>query len=125
MSPQHSLYLDRGQSKSPLHPPHWPGHVPIEVSYNFNPIPQVLRDEDKSHLVMGVQGNLWTIFTNSEYLNDLQSFPRLCAIAELAWTEEKQRSFEGFSKRLEVDKKRLDKQGVSYWQEPEAIEAAK
>ncbi len=122
MSPQDSLYLDRGQSKSPFHPAHWPGYVPIDVSYNFNPIPQVLRDAGKSHLVMGVQGNLWTIFTNSEYLNDLQSFPRLCAIAEVAWTEEEQRNFEDFSKRLEVDKKRLDEQGVSYWKEPVTIE---
>jgi len=118
MSPEGALYLDRGQSKSPLHPAHWPGYVPLDVVYNFNPIPQVLRDQGKSHLVMGLQGNLWTIFTNTEYLNDLQAYPRLCAIAEVAWTPEHLRSYDDFSKRLETDKKRLDLQGVNYWEEP-------
>lgn len=118
MSPEQSLYLDRSQSKSPLHPPHWPGYVPLDVVYNFNPIPQELRDQGKSHLVMGLQGNLWTIFTHTEDLNDLMTFPRLCAISELGWTRESERSYEDFTKRLEVDKKRLSLQDVNYWVEP-------
>ncbi|MFI3314046.1 MAG: beta-N-acetylhexosaminidase [Rikenellaceae bacterium] len=118
MSPEQYLYLDRGQSKSPLHPTHWPGYVPIDVVYNFNPVPQVLTNQGNEGLVMGLQGNLWTIFTNTQELNDIQTFPRLCAIAEIGWTNENQCSYDDFLKRLEIDKMRLDFQGVIYWQEP-------
>lgn len=118
MSPEYPMYLDRGQSKSPLHPPHWPGYVPIEATYAFNPVPQVLKDKNLSHLVMGVQGNLWTIFTHTQDLNDLQAYPRTCAIAEVGWSAEKKEPFEAFNKRLTVDKKRLDLIGVKYWKEP-------
>jgi hexosaminidase len=43
------------------------------------------------------------------------SFPRLCAVAEIAWSPEASRDFTSFSRRLEMDEARLKQAGIVYW----------
>lgn len=114
MVPNHSTYFDYYQSseiqKEPLT---IGGCIPLEHVYRFNPIPKELTDEQGQH-VLGTQGQLW-----SEYMPDYQrvqymAFPRLCALAEVAWTPQQQRDFADFRKRLEEHLKRFDAMGVAY-----------
>ena len=58
--------------------------------------------------VIGVQGNMWGEATPTLERVKQQTFPRLCAIAEIAWTPRNQRNFQGFSTRLAPFLRRLD-----------------
>ncbi len=114
MTPQKPLYFDHGQSTDPLHPPHWPGIETIEEVYAYEPIPSELTADQAKH-ILGAQANMWTIFTHTGALIDLQTFPRACALSETAWSAKEVRNWDSFTKRLDIHYKRLDLLGVNYY----------
>ncbi|NWK54726.1 family 20 glycosylhydrolase [Verrucomicrobiaceae bacterium N1E253] len=117
MSPQTYIYLDHGQSHSPLEPPHWPGHKPLDRVYSYQPVPKSLNDQEASHII-GVQANVWTVFIHENWLLDLQTWPRAAALAEVGWTPQALRKWDDFYQRMSVShRKRLDALGVNYWWE--------
>lgn len=117
MSPQTYIYLDHGQSHSPLEPPHWPGHKPLDRAYNYDPIPEQLSPKEAKH-ILGIQGNVWTIFTHEEWLIDICTWPRACAIAETGWSPKEKKNWDDFYQRLsQTHRKRLDNLGINYWWE--------
>lgn len=120
MSPQTYIYLDHGQSHSPKEPAHWPGHKPLNRAYGYEPIPASLTPKQAKH-ILGVQGNVWTIFVHEEWLLDLVTWPRAAAIAEIGWSPKSARNWDNFYTRLSnVHRKRLDNLGVNYWWENSA-----
>jgi len=120
MSPQTYIYLDHGQSHSPLEPPHWPGHKPLDRAYGYNPIPASLTADEAKH-ILGVQGNVWTIFTHAEWLIDICTWPRAAAIAEVGWTARSEQNWDDFYARLSgKHRERLDAMGINYWWEQSA-----
>ena len=81
--------------------------------YSFEPIPDKLEPQYRSH-ILGAQGNLWT-----EYIPNLKQaqymiFPRLCALAEITWSPRDTRNWEDFTRRLETQLQRFDQAGVNY-----------
>jgi len=117
MSPNKPLYLDHGQSFSSSEPPHWPGRETLEDVYTYEPIPAALTPAE-SRYILGLQGNLWSIFTTNQQLLEIQGFPRLCAIAEVGWSERKRPTFTEFASRLAIHKSRLRAAGINFWDEP-------
>ena len=93
------------------------GFVPIEKTYSFDPTPDVLTPEQGKH-ILGVQGNIWTEYITSTQYLEYMVFPRGIAVAEVGWTSKENKNFEGFTKRLETHKKRLDYLGVNYYGAP-------
>lgn len=120
MSPGHPLYLDHGQTDHPSQPAHWPGKETLQQVYEYEPIPKELSAEQGRH-ILGLQGNLWSCFTHTEELLEIQGFPRLCAIAEVGWSSRERPAFADFNKRLSEHYGRLDAMGVNYWREPKTI----
>ncbi len=51
--------------------------------------------------VVGVQGCAWTEFMNDEKQLEYMIFPRLLAVAEMAWTQEKKQGLAGFQTTYE------------------------
>ncbi len=120
MSPQTYIYLDHGQSHSPLEPAHWPGHKPLDRAYSYEPIPPSLSKKEAQH-ILGVQGNVWTVFVHEEWLLDLVTWPRAAAIAEVGWSPKSARNWDDFYQRLSTTHlTRLDNLGVNYWWENSA-----
>jgi hexosaminidase len=120
MSPQTYIYLDHGQSHSPLEPPHWPGHKPLSRAYGYEPVSKSLSKSEAKH-VLGVQGNVWTAFVHEEWLVDICTWPRAAAIAEVGWSPKAARNWDDFYTRLNTThRKRLDNLGVNYWWETSA-----
>ena len=117
MSPEKPLYLDHGQSYSSSEPPHWPGRETLEEIYNYEPIPAALST-DESRYILGLQGNLWSIFTTNQQLLEIQGFPRLCSVAEVGWSSREKPAFTDFVARLNVHKARLRASGINFWDEP-------
>jgi hexosaminidase len=116
MCPQEQVYLDHRQAPGPDEP------VPIgwvrtlEDVYRFEPVPPELTPEEARH-VLGTQANVWTEVMEDHTRVDYQTFPRLAAFAEVAWSTlpaPAERDFAGFERRMTAHYRRLDALGVAY-----------
>ncbi|MEK7780772.1 MAG: beta-N-acetylhexosaminidase [Verrucomicrobiota bacterium] len=92
------------------------GFLPLEKVYSYNPA-FVAENPAQEKQILGTQCQLW-----AEYMKDFRkveymAFPRLAAVAEVAWSSQGARDFEGFRRRLEAQYQRYDKLGVQYHRE--------
>jgi hexosaminidase len=85
--------------------------------YGYNPIPAELTAEQAKH-ILGIQANFWSNIDREEVGVDKQVFPRLLAIAEVAWSPKDQRDETRFRDRVKIDGRRLKKLGVKYFPDP-------
>lgn len=85
--------------------------ISVKQSYEYDPVPAGLSTEELTH-ILGVQGNMWGLKTQTIRLVDTKTFPRLCAIAETGWTPGKSKDFADFSLRLSNLLDRLGMLGV-------------
>jgi hexosaminidase len=117
MSPTKFSYLDYYQSRDHgTEPRAIGGFLPLEQVYSFEPLPNGLPPEYESH-ILGGQANLWTEYIPSLAHVEYMAFPRLCALAEVAWSSKTARNWDDFSRRLRVHELRLDELGVNYRRE--------
>ncbi|MFJ5263528.1 beta-N-acetylhexosaminidase [Streptomyces sp. NPDC088387] len=116
MCPEQHVYLDHRQHGGPDEP------VPIgfvrtlEDVYRFEPVPGELTPEEAER-VLGTQANVWTEVMEDIARVDYQTFPRLAAFAEVAWSAlpaPAERDFEDFEGRMATHYRRLDALGVAY-----------
>ncbi|MEU6539360.1 beta-N-acetylhexosaminidase [Streptomyces sp. NPDC047000] len=116
MCPEQYVYLDHRQDGGPDEP------VPIgyvrtlEDVYRFEPVPPGL-DRAHARRVLGTQANMWTEVTEDAARVDYQTFPRLVALAEVAWSDlpaPQERDFADFERRMATHYRRLDALGVAY-----------
>ncbi|MGO1068862.1 beta-N-acetylhexosaminidase [Lysobacter sp. CA199] len=112
LSPCSYLYIDHGNYKGQ------PGAdwcraegLPLKRVYGFDPAPF------KS--AVGIEAALWTEFVHSDAATDDHLWPRLAAVAELAWSPAGQRSYAGFVQRMRALRPQLDALGVRYHPEPD------
>jgi len=69
-------------------------------------------EEDKH--ILGVQANLWTEYIADPKHAEYMLFPRLFALAEVAWTPQDLRKYPDFLKRVSPQLAWLKRQGVNY-----------
>lgn len=81
--------------------------------YNYNPFPGELSPEEKKHII-GLQASLWTEYCRNNNIAESMTFPRLCAMAENAWTPIELKNYDEFYNRLIVGVKHLDRWKVNY-----------
>ncbi len=74
-------------------------YVPLDKVYSYNPMPVGLLPEEQKH-VLGVQATAWTEHAASPEQVEYMLWPRLCALAEVGWTRERNKDIESFYKRL-------------------------
>jgi hexosaminidase len=110
--PDDQVYLDYRQSDSPDEPIPVSIVLGLEDVYAFEPVPAELTAEEARH-VLGGQANVWTEHMDSPRTVDFLVFPRLCAVADVLWSDAP-RDFAGFSARLDHHLLRLDAAGVEY-----------
>ncbi|MDJ1136082.1 beta-N-acetylhexosaminidase [Streptomyces iconiensis] len=127
MCPEHQLYLDRRQAPGEDEPVPL-GHVStLRDVHEFEPLPPGLAGTPHARHVMGIQANMWTECTESAQRVDYQVFPRLAALAEVAWSPSRGGgsggsgepgegdAFSDFERRMnEAHYARLDALGVNY-----------
>jgi hexosaminidase len=113
MSPTSHCYFDYYQGKPELEPLAIGGYLPLEKVYSFNPVPAELSKEEAEY-INGVQANLWTEYVSTPEHADYMTFPRLAALAEVAWTPQDKRNFEDFASRLSSHLELLKKTGINY-----------
>lgn len=113
MSPTSHCYFDYAQGRGPREPESIGGHIPLEMVYLFEPVPQQLA-ADKAKHILGAQGNLWAEFLWAPEDVEYFAFPRAIALAEVTWSKAASRDFNGFRRRLEEHLRRLDRLQVRY-----------
>ena len=93
------LYFDGYQGDEDREPSAMPYRATLQQVYRFEPIPVDASALQRTR-VLGVQADLWTeqIATPSHLFYML--LPRELALAELAWTQSAQRSWQDFESRL-------------------------
>lgn len=99
LSPWPTLYFDNQQSTALDEPPGRLRTIDLATVYAFNPLPEALSPSQREHL-LGIQGNVWTEHIRTEQRVSHMGFPRLAAVAELAWNKAERRDFDGFQQRL-------------------------
>lgn len=100
MTPNTYLYFDYYQSKKVEDEPlAIGGYLPIEKTYNYEPMPKELTEEEQQY-IKGVQANLWTeyipVFSQVQYM----VLPRLGAAVEVQWTDPSKKDYKDFLRRV-------------------------
>jgi hexosaminidase len=113
MAPNTHTYFDYYQAKGPGEPLAIGGFVPLEAVYGFDPVPEGFSAAEAKH-ILGTQGQLWTEYIADQRYLEYMAFPRLTALAEVAWTPAQRKDYKGFLDRLRVHEQRLDNIGVNY-----------
>lgn len=120
------LYLDYRENDDPREPSGCSPLLSTEKLYSFEPMePRVLAAaEAGGAAITGIQAQIWTEYLDTREIRDYNTYPRLSAFAELAWSRD--RDHADFLARLEgghldrltaagVDFRPLD--GPHPWQE--------
>jgi hexosaminidase len=115
MSPHRSTYLDYPQSSDPREPLGQPGEiVTVHDVYTFDPLVGGLPVADPGQDdagVLGTQASIWTEFAPTAEHVQYLLYPRLCAMAETAWSTGP-RDYDDFRSRLDHHWRRLAALGV-------------
>ena len=114
LTPTSHTYFDYYQvkdtSKEPLA---IGGFLPLDKVYTWEPMPAELEENARTH-ILGVQGQVWTEYLPNPKAVEYMAFPRMIALAEVAWTPTRQRSYEGFKSRLATHLQRLQILDVNF-----------
>ncbi len=113
MSPTSYCYFDYYQGDKNSEPLAIGGYLPLEKVYSYEPVPKELTEEEKEY-ILGVQANLWTEYINTPDYAEYMLLPRLCALAEVAWSSPEKKNYVSFAARLKKHYKRLDEIGANY-----------
>lgn len=85
----------------------------LEDVYKYNPTDGLTSEEQRC--VFGVQANLWSAVPQNVKDITVQTFPRLLALAEIAWTPATDKDYKAFEARVEKHLPRLDALKVDYY----------
>jgi hexosaminidase len=114
MAPNTYTYFDYYQSPDHDQEPLSIGSLlPLEKVYSYEPIPTEI-DPENAHHILGTQGQLWSEYIPTPERMEYMAFPRLCALAEVAWTPAGEKDFSAFKNRLACHLTRLDQLKVNY-----------
>ncbi len=121
MTPNSHCYLDHKQIDSEDETVGRPMDVcTLENCYSFDPVPPDFTSAESAY-VLGSQANHWTEYIRNQDELDYAAFPRLCALAEVFWSPNKERRFDEFTPRLKGHLKKLASEGIRYCGKDPAI----
>ena len=98
MTPGSHCYIDSYQDAPYSQPEAIGGYLPLEKVYSYNPIPASLTP-DEAKLIYGVQANLWAEYIQTDEHCEFMIYPRILALAEVAWSAPERKSWTDFRPR--------------------------
>ncbi|ADV42495.1 family 20 glycosylhydrolase [Bacteroides helcogenes] len=112
MTPARVLYFIRYQGPQWFEPLTYFGNNTLKDVYDYEPV-QKEWTSDISRLLMGVQASLWTEFCNNPYDVDYLLFPRLSALAEVAWTRPERKDWPSYLKAMDRLNAHVEAKGIT------------
>ncbi|MET7641407.1 beta-N-acetylhexosaminidase [Streptomyces sp. NPDC005438] len=120
VSPAERAYLDmRYASDKPEYPigTVWAGTTDLRRAYDWQP--EAVLEGLPPSSVLGVESALWTETIYGIDQAEHLAFPRLLAVAEVAWSAPEAKDWDSFTTRLASQGPRLRQAGVNYYRVPE------
>lgn len=90
---------------------HLYGGKPLSKTYSFDLDSMGLSPESEKN-ILGIEAPLWTEYVRDTKKAHLNMYPRLQAVAEIAWTIKESRNFDSFLSRLQVQEKIMDEKNI-------------
>ena len=116
ISPTNYLYFDYPNGVGEPGAP-WEGNDngpnSVELIHQWEPVPDWYSAQEESQ-VLGLQANLWTEFIQTNEYFEYMIFPRISALAEVAWRAKGDKDLGDFIRRLYVQSERYDAMGLNY-----------
>jgi hexosaminidase len=116
ISPSKKAYLDMKYDTTTQIGYTWAALIELDDAYNWDPTE--LNENIKRENILGVEAPLWAETLRSRADMEFLTFPRLPAIAEIAWTSKDLRSWDSFSTRIKMHGRRWDAMGINYYKSP-------
>jgi beta-N-acetylhexosaminidase len=108
-------YIDNYQGLPDYEPQANAGYLPLKKLYNYNLEKEALADASvERSKVLGTQANLWAEHVGSTEHSEYMLFPRLLALAEISWTNDKLKDWDSFMRRTQHFMQRMDVMGIHY-----------
>ena len=98
MSPGGYCYFDSYQDAPHTQPEAIGGYLPLKKVYSYNPIPETFTAE-QAKLMYGVQANLWAEYIPTPEHLEYMIYPRILALAEVAWSAVANKNYDDFHGR--------------------------
>ena len=115
ISPADQMYFDYHQGEGEPGAP-WEGNKggpqSIAKMLAWEPVPDSFTPEEEAR-VLGIEAAVWTEFIATERYLQFMTFPRMLALAEIAWRPKGPRDEAEFSKRLEPHIEALRARGIN------------
>ncbi|SFD37340.1 family 20 glycosylhydrolase [Flavobacterium phragmitis] len=132
MTPESTVYFDYNQGYSPNEPLTVGRLSTLEKVYHYNPTPVDSLSVEEQKYIIGVQANLWSEYLTSPAKLNYMLYPRIFALAEIAWTQTPNKNYNHFIQnqlpyhleKLELEN-RLYKVPTSFGSEEKALIASK
>jgi hexosaminidase len=117
LSPANRVYLDMKYDDATALGLRWAGTIDVATAYGWDPA--TLLAQVQPGAVLGVEAPLWseTLVTMDDV--EFMAFPRLAAVAEVAWTPQAGRSWDDFRARLGRQAPRWSALGINAFWTPE------
>lgn len=87
--------------------------LPLKKVYSYDPFPKELSPDERKYII-GLQASLWTEYCKTEQKAESLTFPRLCAMSEVAWSPAAMKNYDSFYQRLLRNIKYLDTMKIDY-----------
>ncbi|MDT7784703.1 MAG: hexosaminidase, partial [Pseudonocardiales bacterium] len=113
MSPANKAYLDMKYNSSTPLGLSWAGLIEVQTAYEWNPGTHLSGVTEAS--VRGVEAPLWTETLVTSRDIEFMAFPRLSAIAELAWSPWSTHNWDQFKVRLGAQAPRWTTMGINFY----------
>ena len=113
MSPAKKMYLIRYQGPQWFEPFTYFGNITLSDVYNYEPFGADWNDKLKSQL-RGIQGSMWTEFCKSPSDVEYMMYPRMLAVADVAWRPEGSANWDRFVKGVDAFLPTLEESGINY-----------
>jgi hexosaminidase len=117
LSPADHAYIDMKYDEQTALGLNWAGLVPIRQAYDWDPtaiVPGLPPDR-----ILGVEAPLWAETLGEMRDVEFLAFPRMAAIADLAWAPPSSHNWEQFETRLAAQAPRWTALGVNFYRAPE------
>jgi hexosaminidase len=102
LSPAERMYLDYPQGLGEPGAP-WEGNnggpMSVEKIASWEPVPADLSEDNKAR-ILGIEAALWTEFVRSEAYFEFMLYPRMAAVAEVAWRKQANSTPAAFAERV-------------------------
>ena len=116
LSPGPHAYLDMKYDSATVLGLKWAGFINLRTAYDWDPTTAVPGVGASS--ILGLEAPLWaeTLLTRQDY--EYLAFPRLAAVAELAWSPQQRVNWDDFRRRMAAQGARLAAMGINFARVP-------